>query len=112
MASRERDKDKMAEVGYCNKFLVPNLAAIVLDDGSKPEILSRIAQTTAALTKLKPIWRDNDVSLGSKVKLMRSRAGYRYPVFIENRLLTFDRYTEPNVCVSNKISIHSLRRVK
>ena len=40
------------------------------------------------------------------------RAGYRYPVFIENRLLTFDRYTEPNVCVSNKISIHSLRRVK
>ena len=40
------------------------------------------------------------------------RAGYRYPVFIENRLLTFDRYTESNVCVSNKISIHSLRRVK
>ena len=40
-----------------------------------------------------------------------SRAGYRYPVFIENRLLTFDRYTEPNVCVSNKISIHSLREL-
>ena len=39
------------------------------------------------------------------------RAGYRYPVFIENRLLTFDRYTESNVCVSNKISIYSLRRV-
>ena len=36
------------------------------------------------------------------------RAGYRYPVFIENRLLAFNRYTEPNVCVSNKISIHSL----
>ena len=31
-----------------------------------------IAQTTAALTKLKPLWRDNNVSLGSKVKLMRS----------------------------------------
>ena len=28
-------------------------------------------QATAALTKLKPIWRDN-ISLGSKVKLMRS----------------------------------------
>ena len=41
-----------------------------------------------------------------------TRAGYRYPVFIENRLLTFDRYTESNVCVSNKISIHSPRRVK
>ena len=38
----------------------------------KPEIFSRIAQATAALTKLKPIWRDNNVSLESKVKLMRS----------------------------------------
>ena len=31
----------------------------------------RIAQATAALTKLMPIWRDNNISLGSKVKLMR-----------------------------------------
>ena len=48
------------------------LGAVVSDDGSKPEVLSRIAQATAALTKLKPIWRDNNMSLGSKVKLMRS----------------------------------------
>ena len=46
------------------------LGAVVSDDGSKPEVLSRIAQATAALTKLKPIWRD--ISLGSNVKLMRS----------------------------------------
>ena len=46
------------------------LGAVVSDDGSKPEVLSRIAQATAALTKLKPIWRDNNISLGSKVKLM------------------------------------------
>ena len=45
--------------------------AIVSDDGSKPEFLPRIAQATETLTKLKPIWRDN-ISLGSKVKLMRS----------------------------------------
>ena len=31
-----------------------------------------IAQATAALTKLKPIWRDSNIYLGSKVKLMRS----------------------------------------
>ena len=31
------------------------LAAAISDDGSKPELLSRIAQATAALTKLKPI---------------------------------------------------------
>ena len=48
------------------------LGAVVSDDGSKPDILSRIAQATAALTKLKPIWRDNNISLGSKVKLMCS----------------------------------------
>ena len=47
------------------------LGAVVSDDGSKPEVLSKIAQATAALTKLKPIWRDNNISLGSKVKLMR-----------------------------------------
>ena len=48
------------------------LGAVVSDDCSKPEVLSGIAQATAALTKLKPIWRDNNISLGSKVKLMRS----------------------------------------
>ena len=48
------------------------LGAIVSDEGSKPEVLSKIVQATVALTKLKPVWRDNNVSLGSNVKLMRS----------------------------------------
>ena len=47
------------------------LRAVVSDDGSKPEVLSRIAEATAALTKLKPIWRDNNISLVSKVKVGR-----------------------------------------
>ena len=38
--------------------------------GSKPEILSRIAQTTAALSRLKIIWRDKNISLASKVIIM------------------------------------------
>ena len=42
------------------------LGAVVSNVGSKAEVLSRIAQATAALTKLKPIWRDNNISLGSK----------------------------------------------
>ena len=33
------------------------LGAVVSDDGSKPEVLSRIAQATAALTKLKRLYR-------------------------------------------------------
>ena len=48
------------------------LGVVVSDDDSKPEILSRTAQATASLTKLKPIWRDNNISLVSKVKLMHS----------------------------------------
>ena len=39
------------------------LGAVVSDDGSRPEILSRIAQATAAFTKLKPIWRENNIFL-------------------------------------------------
>ena len=48
------------------------LGAIISNEGSKPEILSRIAQTTAVLSRLKIIWRDMDISLASKVKLMRT----------------------------------------
>ena len=47
------------------------LGAIISNEGSKPEILSRIAKTTAALSRLKIIWRDKNISLASKVKLMR-----------------------------------------
>ena len=48
------------------------LGAIVTDEGSKPEILSRIAQATAALAKLKPIWKDKNLSTKSKIRLLRS----------------------------------------
>ena len=34
------------------------LGSLITDEGSKPEILSRIALTTAALTRLKPVWND------------------------------------------------------
>ena len=46
------------------------LGAIISNERSKPEILFRIAQTTAALSRLKMIWRDKNISLASKVKLM------------------------------------------
>ena len=41
------------------------LGTVVSDDGSKPEILLRIAQATIAVTKLKTIWIDNNIPLGS-----------------------------------------------
>ena len=48
------------------------LGSIITDEGSKPEILARIAQTTAALTKLKPLWNDRNITVSSKIRLMRS----------------------------------------
>ena len=50
------------------------LGAIVSDEGSKPEILCRIAQTTAAVTKLKVIWNDKDIAISSNIRLMLSLA--------------------------------------
>ena len=48
------------------------LGSVVTDEGSKPEILSTKAQTTAALTRLKPVWNDMSISLSSKTWLVRS----------------------------------------
>ena len=48
------------------------LGSVITDEGSKLETLSRIAQTTAALTRLKPVWNDRRISLSSKIRLMRS----------------------------------------
>ena len=50
------------------------LGSVITDEGSMPEILPRIAQTTAALTRLKPVWIDKSISLtlSSKIPLMPS----------------------------------------
>ena len=50
------------------------LRAIVSNEGSKPEELSRRAQTTAAVTKLKVIWNDKNIAIRSNIRLMRSPA--------------------------------------
>ena len=43
------------------------LGSVITEESSKPEILSRIAQTKAALTRLKPVWNDRSISLSSKI---------------------------------------------
>ena len=47
------------------------LGSIITDEGSKPEILARIAQTTAALTRLKPLCNDRNITVSSKIRLTR-----------------------------------------
>ena len=41
------------------------LGSAITDEGSKPEILSGIAQRIATLTRLKPVWNDRSISLSS-----------------------------------------------
>ena len=48
------------------------LGSVITDEVSKPELLCRIAQATAALTRLKPIWIDKSIFLSSKIRLMHS----------------------------------------
>ena len=47
---------------------VKYLGSVITDEGSKPEIPSKIAQTTAALTRLKPVWIDKSIFLSSKIR--------------------------------------------
>ena len=50
------------------------LGSIISDQGSKPEIVNRIAQAIAALTKLNVIWKDKNIALRSKIRLTRALA--------------------------------------
>ena len=48
------------------------LGSVITDEGSNPEVFSRVVQTTAALTRLKPVWSDKSISFSCKIRLMRS----------------------------------------
>ena len=63
------------------------LGAIISNEGSKPKILSRITQTREALSRLKIIRRDKNISLASKVKLMRT-------VILSTFLYAYESWTE------------------
>ena len=57
---------------HCTHVIVKvAIKYVYTNEGSKPEVLSRIAQTTAALSRLKIMWRDKNISLASTVKLMQ-----------------------------------------
>ena len=68
MASTQRVNGEKLETVTSFKYL----GSVITDEGSKPELLCRIAQATAALTRLKPIWIDKSISLSSKIRLIRS----------------------------------------
>ena len=55
------------------------LSSVVTDEGSNHEILSRIVQTTAALTRLKPVWNNRSIFLSSELSLMCSLVTSIFP---------------------------------
>ena len=48
------------------------LGATLSDVGSKSEIVSRITQASAAIARLKPMWKNNNIPLKNKIRLMRA----------------------------------------
>ena len=64
------------------------LGSVVSYVGFKPDILSRTAQKTAALTRLKPVWNDSSISLSFNIRLMRSLVTSIFPCGCESWTLT------------------------
>ena len=64
------------------------LGSVITDEGSKPEILSRIAQAIAALTRWKPVRNNRSISLISKIRLMRFLVTYIFLHACESWTLT------------------------
>ena len=66
MCNRKGGFTKGVEIGGVKLEEVTSfkyLGATISEQGSKPEIVNRIAQATPALSKLQTIWRDNNIKL-------------------------------------------------
>ena len=48
------------------------LGAIISEQGSKPEVMSRIAQSIAAITKLRTLMSSKSITLTAKIRLVRA----------------------------------------
>ena len=57
------------------------LGSVITDEGPKPEILSRIARTTAAFTRLKLVWNDRSTSPSTKINKQREEQTLRRVTF-------------------------------
>ena len=91
------------------------LGSIVDENGSTKEVLSRIAQMTASLTKLNPISNDRNLTLNSKIRLLHSLVSsifvYAYETWkiskeLQRRITAMDfRYLRRLLKISYKDSI-------
>ena len=66
------------------------LGAIICDESSRREVLSRAAQTMAALARLKTIWKDKNMRIKHKIRLMRTLVKTIFLYACETWTLTAD----------------------
>ena len=88
-------KDSVLEV--VDKFIY--LGATVTDNGSKNEILSRMAKAQNSLSKLKIIWKDKSISISCKIRLLRTLVisvflyaceSWTLDVYLQQRIASFE----------------------
>ena len=99
---------KWTEAWESYKLQVPVLSCIWW--GFQAEIIFRIVQTTAAFTRLKPVWIDLSIFLSSKIQLMHSLVTSIFLYACESWTLTADlqgriramRCSRKVLCVSYK----------
>ncbi|MCP4273806.1 MAG: hypothetical protein GY781_17930 [Gammaproteobacteria bacterium] len=98
---------------HVNQFIY--LGALVTDNGSKSEILSRIAKAQSSLSKLKSLWDDKNISTSSKIRLLRSMVISIFLYACES--WTLDSYLEKRVssfemrCLRKLLNIDYKQRI-
>ena len=75
MSNKANGLTKTIKMKGYNLEIVTNfkyVVAIVTDEGTKREVLTRIAQATAVLTKLKAVWKDRKITSKHRIQILRS----------------------------------------
>ena len=75
MSNKANGLTKTIKVKGYNLETVTNfkyLGAIMTDEGTKREVLTRIMQATSALTKLKTVWKDRKITSKHRIQILRS----------------------------------------
>ena len=73
---------------------------------TKPEVLCSIAQISAAVTKLKVIWNDKNITIRFKIRLMTSPSMYIVLYACETSTITADM--ERRILVLEMRCLHTL----
>ena len=100
----------MTRAASANQNATNNSLGIKSEEDSMSEILSRIAQATAALTRLKPVWTDksifSDASKHSARASVWTSNGTVIAKLTNGRTLKLDIHTNVNVAFRRAMAGH------